>query len=138
MGIGDRCASVLGVLGAYFRIPSSEGFSAYRTGWLAHFGFSAIVAATIFAVALRTIGLGPGHSGVAALVGVILLWGVGVLVGILSHYNPLILIAVIAVIIVLFIKGSQAIAVGLPIACAGHFLMRLFAFTLKLFTARSR
>ena len=137
-GIGDRAASVLEVLAAYFQIPSREGFSAYRTGWLAHFGFSAIVAASIYAVFLRAIGLGPGPSAVAALVGVILLWGVGVLVGILSHYNPLILIAVIAVVIVLFIKGSQAIVVGIPIACVGHMLMQAFAFVLKLLTARGR
>jgi HEAT repeat protein len=133
-GSGDLGVAVLEVLAAYFQIPSSEGFSAYRTGWIAHFGFSAIVAATIFAVASRAIGLGLLPSAVAALAGVILLWGVGVLVGVLSHYNPLILIAVVIVIIVLFVKGSQSIALGIPIAIAGHALMHLFAFMLRLLT----
>jgi len=133
-GSGDLGVAVLEVLAAYFQIPSSEGFSAYRTGWIAHFGFSAIVAATIFAVASRAIGLGLLPSAVAALAGVILLWGVGVLVGVLSHYNPLILIAVVIVIIVLFVKGSQSIALGIPIAIAGHALMHLFAFILRLLT----
>jgi hypothetical protein len=133
-GIGDLGVAVLEVLAAYFQIPSSEGFSAYRTGWIAHFGFSAIVAATIFAVASGAAGLGLLPSAVAALAGVILLWGVGVLVGVLSHYNPLILIAVIIVIIVLFVKGSQSIALGIPIAVAGHALMQLFAFILRLLT----
>jgi HEAT repeat protein len=133
-GIGDLGVAVLEVLAAYFQIPSSEGFSAYRTGWIAHFGFSAIVAATIFAVASGAVGLELLPSAVAALAGVILLWGVGVLVGVLSHYNPLILIAVVIVIIVLFVKGSQSIALGIPIAVAGHALMHLFAFTLRLLT----
>jgi hypothetical protein len=71
-------------------------------------------------------------SAIAALAGVILLWGAGALVGIYSHYNPLIMIGVIGVIIVLIAKGSKSIALGIPIAFAGHFLMIPFAFVLKL------
>jgi HEAT repeat protein len=130
--IRDRAAVAVELLATYFHIPSSEGFSAYRTGWIAHFGFSAIVAAIIFTVASGALGLQPLSSAAAALAGVILLWGVGALVGVYSHYNPLIMIGVIGVIIALFVKGSTAIALGIPIALAGHFLMIPFAFILKL------
>jgi hypothetical protein len=87
----------------------------------------------IYTIASGALGLELVPSAVAALAGVILLWGVGALVGIYSHYNPLIMIGVIGAIIVLFVKGSKAIVVGIPIALAGHFLMTPFAFMLKLF-----
>jgi hypothetical protein len=62
---------------------------------------------------------------------VILLWGVGVLVGILSHYNPLIMIAAIVAVFagLLF---SSSMALGVLIAVAGHCLMIPFAYLLRL------
>ena len=130
--IRDRATFAVELLATYFQIPSSEGFSAYRTGWIAHFGFSAIVAVIIYTIASGALGLELVPSAVAALAGVILLWGVGALVGIYSHYNPLIMIGVIGAIIVLFVKGSKSIVVGIPIALVGHLLMTPFAFMLKL------
>jgi HEAT repeat protein len=127
----DRVAAALGVLAAYFRIPSSEGFSAYRTGWIAHFACSATAAAGIYALATTGLGLEPVAAMAGALAGVILLWGVGVLVGITSHYNPLIMLIAVGVLVGGLVL-TRAMAAGLVIAVAGHALMMPFAFLVRL------
>jgi hypothetical protein len=78
---------VLDLLVNYFRKPSMEGFSAYRTGWIAHVAFSIFVAAGIVAGALA-LGATQLPALILATVCVVLLWGVGVLAGVYSHYIP--------------------------------------------------
>jgi HEAT repeat protein len=130
MPLRDRAAIALEWLAIYFRVPSREGFSAYRTGWIAHMVFSAIVAVAIQTMASRMLGLAPGPAIGLALAGVLLLWGVGVLVGILSHYNPLIMIAAI---VVMFAGPllSPSMVLGLLIAALGHVLMIPFSLVLR-------
>ena len=133
--VRDRAVSVLELLAAYFRIPSSEGFSAYRTGWVGHLAFSVVAAATLYAIASTSLRLDFAPSAAAAIVGVILLWGVGIIVGVCSHYNPLIMIAAVGVIfgsVVLGGNGNHSLVLGLLIAGAAHTLMTPVAFLLKL------
>lgn len=131
--VRDRAVSILALIAAYFCVPSSEGFSAYRTGWIAHVAFSALVAAGI-TTASRTLGLPGGLTVALALAGVVLLWGVGVLVGVLSHYNPLIMIGGIVVVFA-GLALSASMAVGLVIAVVGHALMIPVAVVLKRISA---
>lgn len=88
---------VLDLLQQYFFVPSQEGFSAYRTGWLVHVAFSVIVAVA-FSAGVVALGFNILHGVAVAALAVTLLWGVGVWVGVYSHYSPLILLAALAVV----------------------------------------
>lgn len=117
-------ARVLDLLGIYFGVPSREGFSAYRTGWLVHFVFSALLAAGITAAAVA-MGLTLVAGLVAAVLGVVLLWGVGAFVGIVSHYSPLILLGALAVGggSLFFPAAAAYVVLGVPVAVAVHLVI---------------
>ncbi len=128
----DRAASVLETVSGYFQVPSSEGFSAYRTGWVAHLAFSTLVAAGAYAIC-SSLGLAPLRSALTALGMVLLLWWVGVRVGIASHYTPLLMLAAIAVLLTSLLAARIAppLLFGLPIAFAAHALMLPFSSVLR-------
>lgn len=134
MSLRDRAASVLELLSLNFRTPSSEGFSAYRTGWIGHLAFSTVAAATLYAIASTWLGADPLFAAATGVAGVILLWWAGVLVGVCSHHVPLLMLAAVAVIlgsIVLAGSGRPFLFLGLPIALAAHMLMFAVGFVLK-------
>ncbi len=105
----------------YFRKPSREGFSAYRTGWIVHFAFSILVATGIYAGVLA-LGATLLPALVIALVCVVLLWGVGVLVGVYSHYIPLMTLAAMGIVIgLMFYEPAMKYqAIGILVALAAH------------------
>ncbi|MBI5209838.1 MAG: HEAT repeat domain-containing protein [Elusimicrobia bacterium] len=85
----------------YFVVPGTEGFSAYRTGAAVHWMFSVLVCMAVVVVAARLGVVAAPVVTVAAAAAVFLLWGAGVWVGVMSHYNPLITLAALASLVVL-------------------------------------
>ena len=108
----------------YFRKPSREGFSAYRTGWIVHFAFSILVATGICAGVLA-LGATLLPALIVALVCVVLLWGVGVLVGVYSHYMPLIMIVAVALVggLMFYEPAMKYVALGFVAAFAVHLVI---------------
>lgn len=81
----------------YYVVPRTDGFSAYRTGFAVHYGFS--LAVTFFVMALAAhVGISILWTFITAFSLILLLWGVGVYVGVMSHYGPVPLLAVIVMI----------------------------------------
>jgi len=117
-------------LARYFHIPSRTGFSAYRTGWAGHVAFSTVVATGLYQLAVRLLGLSIPAGLALALLGVCLLWGLGVIVGVLSHYNPLLMLSPFVV----FLAGVflwPPLLFGFVIAAIGHLLMHPVAAVLR-------
>lgn len=110
---GDQLAR-LGrwVLDCYFVIPSTQGFSPYRTGWFVHLAFSAFVCAGLFRLFERFTGAAPLVCLSMAAIAVFLLWGAGVFLGIASHYNPLLTLAAFAGIIATAVFPEPAFLLG--------------------------
>ena len=109
----------------YFFSPSTEGFSAYRTGQNIHLLFSVIVSTSICLIVNSFITLNISTVCILSFLIVLLFWGVGVIVGVHSHYNLLITI-------IIFIAFLMLIAFGLKkpegiisfiISTASHFVI---------------
>lgn len=112
---------ILDLLLQYFFVPSREGFSSYRTGWLVHFAFS-IVLATAITAGVVALGFAIPHGLIAATLGVLLLWGVGIIVGVYSHHSPLTLLAALAVIggLIFYQPATPYLALSFLVALAVH------------------
>jgi hypothetical protein len=103
-------------LKSYFAVPSAAGFSPYRTGQTIQLLFSGIIGQVTWLALERT--LDP-HWGIivgGVFAGVLALWGIGVRIGIHSHYNPLLALFVFIVFMVGVLKFP---AVALPGLAAG-------------------
>ena len=115
-----RAARARELLAAYFTVPSSQGFSAYRTGWFVHCAFSVLLA-EVACVALGLIGVSSLPLRAAgALLAVLLAWGAGAFLGILSHYNPLLMLLAIAGVVASFRLFGDFAPVGFVIGVAAH------------------
>jgi hypothetical protein len=112
---------ILDLLLQYFFVPTREGFSAYRTGWLVHFVYS-IVLATAITAGVVALGFTILHGLSVATLGVSLLWGTGIIVGVYSHYSPLILLAALAVIggLIFYHPAAPYLALSFLVALAVH------------------
>jgi hypothetical protein len=122
--------TIASVLACYFYMPSRQGFSAYRTGWIGHLAFSAAVAGGIVYLGWRTLGWNAWTGLCLGLASVWALWGVGIVVGVFSHYGLFPLLFAMAVVFV----GpylSACLAVGVIVAIVGHVTMAGFARTLR-------
>ncbi len=109
-------------LAAYFTVPSREGFSAYRSGWIVHFIFSVLLGQ---AACLGLTRLGASSlplQALAALLAVVSFWGVGVFLGVVSHYNPLLLLLAVAGVILSLRFASKPAALGVPLGAGAHAL----------------
>jgi hypothetical protein len=120
----------------YVHVPSRSGFSAYRTGWAAHVAFSAIVATGLHQLAVRQLGISIAGGLGLALVGVCLLWPVGVFVGILSHYSLLLTVCPLLV----FGGGFlwPPLLLGFAVAATGHVLVPAVSARLNRMSGSSR
>lgn len=127
LGFRDRLDAIRRPLTWYFRIPSREGFSAYRTGWVAHLAFSALVAAACLQLVWYPAVWSLGTGIWMAFVSVFLLWGVGVLVGILSHYSPLLTVAALVGLAYIALQAWPPLWLGAGVAGLVHLAMRPFA-----------
>ena len=105
----------------YFHVPSREGFSAYRTGWIVHIAFSILAATGIFAGALA-LGATLLPALIAATAGIVLLWGVGMWVGVYSHYIPLMTLAAVAIVggLMFYEPALKYLPFGFLVAGAVH------------------
>ncbi len=85
-------------LRAYFSVPSKEGFSAYRAGEFVHILFSALVGTVVLRFLIPNIfpHMGLFYAYLIAFLSIVSVWGIGVLIGVYSHYNGFITLAVIA------------------------------------------
>jgi hypothetical protein len=115
----------------YFAIPSTSGFSPYRTGASVHAMFSILLAGSIWLLMSRFLEPHWAINSCASLAGVFLLWGVGVWIGIASHYNPLLtLIAIGGLIAGVFVFRKEALIPG-AIGIVSHFGAYLFVTLLQ-------
>ncbi len=88
----------------YFSVPSTAGFSPYRTGAGLHLALSTVEGGAAYAAATLLAGW-PWWAGVAAaLAAVVALWGVGWMLGVASHYS--------------FLAAPQLAMAGLAVALA--------------------
>ncbi len=118
-------------LEAWFAVPSSKGFSAYRTGWLVHLAFSVLLAEWTW-VGLGAIGATAFPLRIAgSLFVVFAAWGGGALLGIVSHYNPLVtLLAIVGVLASYRLLGDFA-AAGLLLGIVAHAASLVFLSALQ-------
>jgi hypothetical protein len=88
---------LLSFLKKYFTVPSSKGFSPYRTGHNIHLLFSALVAGSVVTSidVLFHIQLSMLIKALISALSVFLFWGVGRMIGINSHYNGFLTIIII-------------------------------------------
>ena len=115
-----RSAKARQYLAAYFTVPSRKGFSAYRSGWIVHFVFSVLLAE------LTWLGLGRIGANYLPLraagtfLTVLASWGAGALLGILSHYNPLLTLLAMAGALASFRFFGDFAPVGFVIGTVAH------------------
>ena len=113
-------------LAGYFQIPSREGFSSYRTGWIGHLAFSACVAGGILHLTIERWTWDPLMGMGLALGAVWALWGVGVVVGVMSHYSLLPMLIALGVLVV-GPRLVEGLGGGVVVAIVGHVGMYGFA-----------
>lgn len=124
-------------LARYFRVPSRSGFSPYRTGWAAHLAFSALAATGIYQVAARQLGMSVPSALALTLGGVWLLWGVGVTVGVRSHYSPALTLCPF---VVLFAGAAiwPRLLLGFGVAAVAHAFIGMISVLPKWVSGRAR
>ncbi|MBI5883589.1 MAG: HEAT repeat domain-containing protein [Elusimicrobia bacterium] len=120
-GLGEA-ARDLGrlVMENYFVAPTTEGFSAYRTGFFVHILFSIAVCLAMLHLVTQFLFRSPAAGAAAGGLTVFFLWGVGVWVGVLSHYNPLITLASVVAVVILAKAVGPTAGIGILAGVAGH------------------
>ncbi|MFA6318140.1 MAG: HEAT repeat domain-containing protein [Elusimicrobiota bacterium] len=124
------------LMGNYFIAPGTEGFSAYRTGIFVHILFSISVCMGALILATEVLFRSPAFGASAGGVAVFLLWGAGVWLGVLSHYNPLITLAAIVGTVLLSKTAGGTVGLGALAGIVGHAVS--FGLVRLLHLARSR
>jgi hypothetical protein len=115
-----RAARARELLTAYFSVPGRKGFSAYRTGWFVHLIFSVLVA-EVACVVLGRMGMSSLPLRAAgALLAVLVAWGAGTFLGILSHHSPLVVLLAIGGLVASFRLLGDVAPVGLVLGFAAH------------------
>lgn len=114
-----------GPLRRYFSVPSTGGFSPYRTGQLLHLVFSGLVGGLGFWTA-GLLGAPEWASALTALGTVFGSWGIGWFLGVQSHYvfmpAPVLAFAALTLAIAL---GGRPVALPAVVGLAAHLMCRL-------------
>lgn len=119
----------------YFAVPSTEGFSPYRTGVGLHVALSIVEGGAAYAAVTMLLGGAWWAGFAAALFAVVALWGVGWKLGVASHYVGLMLIpglALVGITLALPYLGKP----GLVAAAAGLVAHVVASIVLKIFAPR--
>jgi len=107
----------------YFHVPHPGGFSPYRSGESIHLMFSAITAVTAIWICSFFIIPTLLHKAAIALITVFVLWGIGVLLGVESHYSAFITVVILTVFIIIIVKNPIHI-IEMGLGTASHLSIR--------------
>ncbi len=100
--------------------PGAGGFSAYRTGGAVHLLFTLLIGGAVY-WCVATVLMPPGWLAFVLVAATIIpTWGVGVLIGMMSHYNGLITLIVAGAWLFLFSKGGGDYVVGVLAGAVVH------------------
>ncbi len=115
-------------LRGYFIVPYSGGFSPYRTGVLVHIMFSTYTGCILSIILAGLLRWNPFIVSGLIFAAILMLWGLGARLGILSHYNPLITLAFFAApgaIVVWkshFLPFFKQLSLGIGVGFSAHIL----------------
>jgi hypothetical protein len=111
-------------LRAYFSVPSAGGFSPYRTGQPTHVLFSCVIGQVTWLGLAQIIAPSWGVVIGGVFVAVLVVWGIGVRLGILSHYHLWLTLFILTVFVVGLVKFPHVAFPGLLAGLLSHSVVR--------------